>query len=276
MSTRRLENIATHTLLIILALLFLFPFYILIHNALMTDPQMTGFDWIWFPSEPQWRNFVDLFADPLVPMANSFRNSALIAISLATCEILVAIMAGYALARIPHPSRNLIFGLLLSTLLIPGTGTLIPKYVMVAKMGMVNTPQGLVVPQMFSVFSAFMFRQYFLSFPRDLEDAGHVDGLGYWGVFWRIAFPNAWPVIIALGSLALINGWNDFLWPLLIGQKRTWWTVQISLSAYITAQVVVLRLAFAGALLGALPMLIIFLVLQRHIAQGYTRTGIKG
>jgi len=168
---RKFEDVATHALLVILSLLFLLPFYILVRNALMTDPQMTGFDWIWFPPEPQWRNFVDLFADQLVPMANSFKNSAMIAISIAVCEILIAIMAGYALARIPHPGRNLIFGLLLSTLLIPGTGTLIPKYVMVAKMGMVNTPQGLVLPQMFSVFSAFMFRQYFLSFPRDLEDA---------------------------------------------------------------------------------------------------------
>ena len=273
---KRPGDILAHALLVLLALLFLLPFYILVRNALMTDPQITGFDWLWFPPEPQWNNFVDLFADQLVPMANSFKNSALIAVSIAVLEILFAIMAGYALARIPHPRKDLIFGILLSTLLIPGTGTLIPKYVMVAKMGMVNTPQGLIVPQVFSVFSAFMFRQYFLSFPRDLEDAGHVDGLGYWGVFWRIAFPNAWPVIIALGSLALINGWNDFLWPLLIGQKRTWWTVQIALSTYLTAQVVVLRLIFAGALLGALPMLIVFLILQRHIAQGYTRSGIKG
>jgi multiple sugar transport system permease protein len=273
---RAVGSIVRHGLLIILALVFLLPFYILIRNALMTDPQITGFDWIWFPTDPQWKNFPDLFADQLTPMANSFKNSALIAVTSTVLQVLLALMAGYALARIPVRGRNWVLGLILATMLIPGTGTLIPKYVLVAKLGMVNTMPGLIVPNLFSTFMTIMFRQYFLSFPKDLEDAGHVDGLEYWGVFWRIAVPNAWPIIIALGSQSLIASWNDFLWPLLIGQKRSWWTVQIALSTYLTAQVVVLRLAFAGALLGALPMLIIFLVLQRRIAQGYVTSGIKG
>lgn len=272
----KLGDALMHVVLIALAILFLLPFYIMVRNALMTDPQITGFDWIWFPREPQWTNFKDLFADKLVPMANSFKVSALIAVTQTVFRVLIAVTAGYALARVPCRQKYLVQGILLSTMLIPGTGTLIPRYVMVAKMGMVNTPQGLILPSIFSVFQAFMFRQYFLSFPKDLEDAGHVDGLGHWGVFWRIALPNAWPIIIALGSQSLIAGWNDFLWPLLIGQERAWWTVQIALSTYLTAQVVVLRLAFAGALLGALPMLIIFMVLQRRIAQGYVTSGIKG
>lgn len=273
---RKVGNILSHALLIVLAIMFLTPFYILLRNAFMTDPQITGFDWIWFPSDPQFKNFPDLFADQLVPMANSFKNSALIAATQTTLQVLFALMAGYALARIPVKGRNFVLGLVLATMLIPGTGTLIPKYVLVAKLGMVNTLPGLIVPQMFSAFMTVMFRQYFLSFPRDLEDAGHVDGLEYWGIFWRISVPNAWPIIIALGTQSLIASWNDFMWPLLIGQKRSWWTVQIALSTYLTAQVVVLRLAFAGALLGALPMLIIFLILQRRIAQGYVTSGIKG
>jgi multiple sugar transport system permease protein len=273
---RKVGAIASHALLILLAVVFLLPFYILIRNALMLDPQITGFDWIWFPPEPQWKNFSDLFADSLVPMANSFRNSTLIAVTQTTLQVLMSLMAGYALARIQVKGRNLVLGIVLATMLIPGTGTLIPKYVLVAKLGMVNTMPGLIVPNMFSAFMTIMFRQYFLSFPKDLEDAGHVDGLEFWGIFWRIAVPNAWPIIIALGTQAMIASWNDFLWPLLIGQKRSWWTVQIALSTYLTAQVVVLRLAFAGAFLGALPMLIVFLVLQRRIAQGYVTSGIKG
>lgn len=273
---RKPGAILSHALLIILAIIFLLPFYILIRNAFMTDPEITGFDWLWFSKSPQWNNFPDLFADKFVPMANSFKVSTLIAVSSTFFQVLLSVTAGYAIARIPNKRNGLIVGILLFTMLIPGTGSLIPKYVMVAKMGMVNTAWGLVVPNVFNVFNAIMFRQYFLSFPRDLEDAGHVDGLEYWGVFWRIALPNAWPILIALGSQSLIFGWNDFLWPLLIGQKRTWWTVQISLSTYLTAQVVILRLAFAGALLGALPMIIIFLILQKRIAQGYVTSGIKG
>jgi len=273
---RKVGTILSHALLILLAVMFLIPFYIMLRNALMTDMQITSWDWIWFPKEVQWNNFPDLFADPLVPMANSFKNSALIAITHTSLSIFLSLMAGYALARVDVKGKGLVLGVVLATMLIPGTGTLIPKYVLVAKLGMVNTLPGLVVPNLFNAFSTIMFRQYFLSFPKDLEDAGFVDGLSFVGIFWRIAIPNAWPIIIALGSQGLINSWNDFLWPLLIGQDRSWWTVQIAISTYLTAQVVVLRLAFAGAFLGALPMLITFLILQKRIAQGYVTSGIKG
>lgn len=273
---QKLGSVVLHILLIFMAILFLTPLYVLLRNALMTDPQITSWDWSWFAIPPHWENFKDLFADIFVPMANGFKNSTLIAISTVVLETALACTAGYALARVPAKANGLVLGFILSTMLVPGTALFVPRFVLIAKMGWVNTIQGLIVPGVFNAFHTFMFRQYFLNFPRELEDAGRVDGLGYFGIFSRIALPNAWPIIIALGSLTLVNSWNSFLWPLLIGQGREWWTVQVNLSTYLTAQVVVLRLAFAGAFLGALPMLVAFFFLQRYIAEGITRTGIKG
>jgi multiple sugar transport system permease protein len=272
----KIGNVILHVFLILAALVFLVPIYILFRNSLMTDTQITSWEWIWFAIPPHWENYPDLFADILVPMATGFRNSALIALSTVVLQTTIACMAGYALGRIPAQGKGLVLAFILSTMLIPGTALFVPLFVLVAKIGWVNTIQGLIVPGIFSAFNTFMFRQYFLSFPSDLEDAGRVDGLGYFGTFVRLALPNSWPIIIALGSLTLVNSWNAFLWPLLIGQNPKWWTVQVNLSGYLTAQVVKLNMAFAGAFLAALPMLIVFFALQRYIAAGITRSGIKG
>ena len=272
----KIGNIILHVFLIVAALVFLVPIYVLFRNSLMVDAQITSWEWIWFAVPPHWENYPELFADILVPMATGFRNSALISVTTVVLQTTIACMAGYALARIPTRGRGLVLGLILATMLIPGQALSVPLFVLVAKLGWVNTIQGLIVPGLFNAFNTFMFRQYFLSFPSDLEDAGRVDGLSYLGIFLRLALPNSWSIVIALASLTLVNSWNSFLWPLLIGQTPKWWTVQVNLSGYLTAQVVRLNVAFAGAFLGALPMLIVFFVLQRYIAQGITRSGIKG
>lgn len=272
----KIGDVILHVFLILAALVFLVPIYILFRNSLMVDEQITSWEWIWFAIPPHWENYPALFGDILVPMATGFRNSALIAVVTVVLQTAFACMAGYALARIPIRGRGVVLGFILATMLIPGQALSVPLFVLVAKMGWVNTIQGLIVPGLFNAFNTFMFRQFFLGFPSDLEDAGRVDGLNYFGIFWRLALPNSWSIVIALASLTLVNSWNSFLWPLLIGQNPKWWTVQVNLSGYLTAQVVRLNMAFAGAFLGALPMLIVFFVLQRYIAAGITRSGIKG
>lgn len=271
-----LQGVVIQVLLIFLAILFLLPFYVMVRNALATDPEITSFDWVWFPKVVRWDNFKELFADPFVPLAKGFRNSAVISICTLTLQISIACMAGYALARIPYRHRNLVFLLIISTMMIPADALFVPTYALVARFGWINTFQGLIVPGCFSAFNTFMFRQHFIDFPPELEDAGRVDGLGYFGIFRHIAVPNSWPIIMALGSLTLVGSWNSFLWPLVIGQTRDWWTVQVNLAVFLTAQVIRLHEIFAGALLGALPMLVAFFIMQRYIAEGVARTGIKG
>jgi multiple sugar transport system permease protein len=161
---------------------------------------------------------------------------------------------------------------IISTLMIPGAVTFIPTYILVSKVGWVNTLQGVIVPGLFSTFAAFMFRQFYLDFPSELEDAGRVDGLGYVGIYVRLALPNSAGMLMALGVLAFITSWNNFLWPLVVGTT----TIQLDVSSFITSQTVVLHEIFLGSVVAVLPVLAVFLVMQRWIVEGVKFSGVKG
>lgn len=261
-------------LLVALALLFLIPFYLLVRNGLATEQDITSPDWTFFPAHLQWSNITELFDDPAVPMARSLLNSALIAIATTLGTVVLASLAGYGLARIPYRYADQVFYAILGTLMVPAAVTFVPSFVLVSSLGWISTLRGLIIPTVFSAFACFIFRQYFLGFPRELEDAAKVDGLGYWRTYWRIVVPNARPVFAAVSTIVFIGAWNAFLWPLVIGQDKSAWTVQIALSTFTTAQVVNVHELFVAAAVSVLPLLLVFLLLQRHIVAGMERSGI--
>ncbi|MFJ7223783.1 carbohydrate ABC transporter permease [Streptomyces sp. NPDC098090] len=271
---RRLTRGLRLVLLIALAVLFLVPFYLLVRNGLATEADITGADWTFFPHSLQWGNLRELFNDSSVPMLHALWNSAVIAVLTTAGTLLLASMAGYGLARIEYPYASQVFYAFLVTLMIPSAVTFVPSFVLVSSLGWISTLRGLIVPTLFSAFAAFLFRQYFLGFPRELEDASRVDGLGYWRTYWRIVVPNTRPVFAAVGAIVFIGSWNSFLWPLVIGQQRDAWTVQVALATFTTAQTVNLHELFIAAAVSILPLLVVFVVLQRHIIAGAERSGI--
>lgn len=261
-------------LLVALALLFLIPFYLLVRNGLATEQDIASPDWTFFPSRLQWSNITELFDDPAVPMARSLLNSALIAVATTLGTVILASLAGYGLARIPYRYADQVFYAILGTLMVPAAVTFVPSFVLVSSLGWVSTLRGLIIPTVFSAFACFIFRQYFLGFPQELEDAAKVDGLGYWRTYWRIVVPNSRPVFAAVSTIVFIGAWNSFLWPLVIGQDKSAWTVQIALSTFTTAQVVNVHELFVAAAVSILPLLLVFLLLRRHIVAGMERSGI--
>ncbi|MFI8995089.1 carbohydrate ABC transporter permease [Streptomyces sp. NPDC053542] len=261
-------------LLIVLALLFLIPFYLLLRNGLATEADITAPDWTFFPRSLQWGNFAELFADPNLPMARALLNSTVIAVATTLGTLLLASLAGYGLARIPYRHANAVFYAILGTLMVPAAVTFVPSFVLVSSLGWISTLRGLIIPTLFSAFACFIFRQYFLGFPRELEDAARVDGLGYWRTYWRVVVPNSRPVFAAVGTIVFIGAWNAFLWPLVIGQDREAWTVQVALSTFTTAQNVNLHALFLAAAVSILPLVLVFFLLQRYIVAGVERTGI--
>ncbi|HWV34562.1 MAG TPA: carbohydrate ABC transporter permease [Thermomicrobiales bacterium] len=271
-----LTGVLRYLLLILLSLIFLFPFYIMVRNALSTNAEITSFEWVWWPKEMQWSNLTDLFNTTEVNMALGLRNSAILAIVNLIFQTLFASMAGYALARIPFKGSGIVFSIILVTLMVPAAVTFVPTYVVVAKLGGINTLWGVVVPGLFSAFSTFLFRQFYLDFPKDLEEAGRLDGLTYYGLYFRLLLPNSMGIMAALGVLSFINNWNAFLWPSIVGQSPQTRTVQVVLSAFLTAQTINLSALFMGAVVGALPLVIVFLFMQRFIVQGVRMSGIKG
>ncbi|WP_282700436.1 carbohydrate ABC transporter permease [Streptomyces sp. CC219B] len=258
------------------AVLFLIPFYLILRNALSTDAEITGENWKLFPTNLQWGNFGDVWNDTSVPFARSMWNSAVVAVLHTVGVLLVCSLAGYALARIPYKHANKIFYAVLGTLMVPTAVTFVPSFVLVSSLGWVDSYRGLIIPGLFSGFTCFLFRQYFLGFPKELEEAARVDGLGYWGAYWRVVVPNSLNFFAAIATITFINGWNSFLWPLVIGQDPEAWTVQVALSNYMTAQTVVFHQIFMATAISILPLVFVFLFLQRWLVQGIAQTGIKG
>ncbi len=271
-TTRRAPK---YVLASVLALIFLLPFYIMLRNALMTRRQVSSPDWSWLPDPVSWVNFGDLFADPSVPMAHALGNSFLVAIVTAPVGTLLGSMAGYALARINVPGRRAVFTYILVTLMIPQSVTFVPTFVVVGSMGGVNTEWGIIAPNLFSAFTVILFRNFYLRFPAEIEEAGRLDGLGYLGVYRRLVLPNSGAMLASLGALMFIESWNAFLWPLVIGQDPSSWTAQIALSTFLTAQQINLPALFAGALVVIAPLVAMFLVAQRFIVSGIAASGLK-
>lgn len=258
------------------AFLFLIPFYILVRNALSTDAEITGENWKLFPTDIQWGNISELFSDETVPFAQSLWNSAVVATLHTVGVLLVCSLAGYGLARIPYKHANKVFYAVLGTLMVPTAVTFVPSFVLVSSLGWVDTYRGLIIPGLFSGFTCFLFRQYFLGFPKELEEAARMDGLGYWGAYWRVVVPNSLNFFAAMATITFIAGWNAFLWPLVIGQDPSSWTVQVALSSYMTNQTVVFHMIFMATAVSILPLVFVFLFLQRWLVQGIAQTGIKG
>lgn len=261
--------------LVLAAVVFLVPFYLMLRNALSTDLDITAPTWKLFPSSLHWNNFAQLFSDPSVPMARSLVNSIVMSLTQTLGVLLLSGLAGYGLARFQVPYANTVFYLVLGTLLIPAAVTFVPSFVLVSTLGWVSTLRGLIVPGLFQGLATFLFRQYYLGFPKELEEAAQIDGAGYWRTFWRIVVPNSGGFLAAIGTITFIASWNAFLWPLVIAKDSSSWTVQISLSTFLTAQSVNLHELFAAAVVSIAPLLFLFLFLQRWIIAGVERAGIN-
>jgi multiple sugar transport system permease protein len=267
---------ALYAVLVGAALLFLVPFYLLVRNGLATDLDISAPDWRFFPTSLHFDNVTQLLDNRAVPLLSSLRNSAIVSLLQTAGTVLVASMAGYGLARVPYRFANVVFVLILVTLMIPAAVTFVPSYVIVSEIGWLNTYQGLIVPGMFQAFAAFLFRQYFLGFPLELEEAARIDGLSPWGTFWRIVVPNSKGVFAAVASITFLASWNAFLWPLVVGRNQEKWTVQVALSSFLNSQSPRMTQLFVASAIAILPLLVGFLLLQRFIVEGVERTGISG
>ncbi|ANS78151.1 sugar ABC transporter, permease protein [Serinicoccus hydrothermalis] len=272
---RRRYAVFRWVLLLAGTLLFLLPFALLLRGALSTEADLSSARWHWLPPTWEWGNLAEVFDNRTVPMGRALLNSTLIAVSQTVGVLVLSGMAGYGLARIPYRWSNVVFWLITVTLLIPAAVTFVPSFVLVSSLGWISTLRGLIVPGLFQALATFLFRQFFLSFPKEIEEAAALDGLSWWGTFWRVVVPNSTGFAAAIGTITFIGSWNAFLWPLVIGRTPDSWTVQVALSTYLTAQTSQISLLFAAALVAILPLLLMFLVLQRWIVQGVERTGIS-
>jgi multiple sugar transport system permease protein len=274
MRSSRPVVVMRYALLVVLAALFLLPFYVLLRNAFSSEIGMASAHWQWIPDKLNLDNLKALFANDSVGIARALLTSAVVSIVQTAATVLISALAGYGLARIENRLSRLILGMTVLTLMVPAAVTFIPSFVMVSTLGWISTLRGLIIPLLFSAFATFLFRQYFLSFPKELEEAAFIDGAGYWRTFWRVVMPNTYGICAAVGTITFIGSWNAFLWPLLIGQDRNFRTVQVALSQFLTSQRVNMPQLFIGATVAIIPVMLVFIFLQRYLVQGVERSGI--
>ena len=271
---RRGVSAARYVVLTLLALLFLLPFYVLLRNAFATSPELAAARWVWVPADPSLDSLRTLFANDNVQLARSLLNSFVVAVVQTAATVLISAMAAYGLARIPSRWSRPVLVLTVLTLMVPAAVTFVPSFVMVSSLGWISSYRGLIIPVLVSAFATFLFRQHFAAFPKELEEAAALDGAGLWRTFWRVVMPNAYGIAAAVGTITFIGSWNAFLWPLLIGQDRMYRTVQVSLSQFLTSQRVDIPQLFIGAAVAIVPVLLVFVFLQRYLVQGVESSGI--
>ena len=228
----------------------------------------------WWPEDPTLDNFRQLFSK--ASFGTYFMNSTIVAVVVTAGNLIFCSMVGYALAMLDFPGRNVLFGVVMGTLLIPGMVTFVPQFVLAANAGLVGTLPGLFLPFLVAPFGVFLMRQYIKGLPRDLLDAGRVDGAGELRIFWRIILPLCGPALATLGILTFLASWNNFLWPLVVGQTEDSYTLPVALALFAKGQNATnYGLLLAGATVVVMPILLIFLAFQRRFIEGIATTGIK-
>ncbi|MBA8795852.1 multiple sugar transport system permease protein [Friedmanniella endophytica] len=263
-----------YLVLILLAIVFLIPFYVLLRNAFSTQQNIAAATWHWLPDNVGLSGLTDLFGNSNVPIARSLLNSVVVSVVQTVATVIISALAGYGLARIDHKAARLVLVMTVLTLMVPAAVTFIPSFVMVSSLGWISSLRGLIVPGLFSAFATFLFRQFFLGFPHELEESAQIDGAGYWRTFWRVVMPNTFGICAAVGTIVFIGSWNAFLWPLLIGQDDAHRTIQVALSQFLTSQRILYPQLFLGSLVSMIPVLLVFVFLQRYLVQGVERSGI--
>lgn len=271
----RAGGVAAYAAASVLAVLFLLPFYIIVRNAFSTQQAIVSPQWRWWPDALGGGTLPNVLGNANLGIVRALGTSLVVSVTQTVLTVLISLMAGYALARWRTPASRVVLGLTVFTLMVPAMVTFIPTFVMVSSLGWISSYRGLIVPVIFSAFATFMFRQGFLEFPRELEEAAAIDGANTWTTFWRIVVPNAMGTVAAVGTITFIGAWNAFLWPLLIAQDPQMRTIQVVLSQFMTSQGTRYPEMFTGALIGIVPALVVFVVLQRWLVQGVEQSGLK-
>ncbi len=273
---KRLGTVLKYAILIFGAILMVFPFAWMIDASLMTSSEIQRRPPALYPAEIQWHNFTDLL--DVLPFGRLYLNSLFVTIATVIGVLFTSSLAGFAFAKYQFPGREVLFYIILATMMIPFFVTLIPVFYIVRQLGWINTYQGLIFPSITSAYGIFLMRQFIFSVPDELLDAARIDGAPEPMIYWRIIIPLTRPALATLGTFTFIGSWNAFLWPLLVINSRDLYTVPLGLNTLriFASEQRNLNLLMSGTVLSVVPTLILFIFLQRYFIQGITLTGLKG
>lgn len=249
------------------------PFLWMVSTSLMGEFEVFRYPPPLLPASPRWRNYPEALT--ALPFARFFANSAILALFTVVGQLATGAAAGYAFARYQFAGRSALFAGYLGALMVPGIVLLIPRFLIIDAMGGVDTIAGLVSTEIVSAWSVFLMRQFFLTLPRDTEDAARIDGASEWAVFWHVALPLARPALATLALFSFIDAWKNFLWPLVITRSMDQRVVEVGVASFHGIYYANWPFQMAAAVTALAPILIVFLFTQRYFTRGIQLSGFR-
>ncbi|MCK9348356.1 MAG: carbohydrate ABC transporter permease [Sphaerochaeta sp.] len=268
------STIAVYLLLILSALVMLLPFAWMISASLKLDKDVFSFPIQWIPSEPRWENYAEIWTT--IPLGLFIKNTAKLTVIVTFLQLLTSSFAAYAFAKLQFKGRNFLFLGYVATIAMPWHVYMVPQFIMMRSFGLNNTHLSIIFLQAFSAFGVFLMKQFYMSVPDELCEAARIDGMSEYSIWWKIMLPLSKPALSTLTIFTFVNTWNDFLGPLLYLTRTELKTIQIGLRMFISQYSSEYGLIMAASVVALVPVVIVFLSLQKFFVQGVATAGLKG
>jgi multiple sugar transport system permease protein len=268
------KRVGFYTALLLLTIVFVSPLLFMVSTSFKTNFEAAQPTWI--PKEPTTEGYSFIFNASQTPVLRWFLNSMLAATGQAVVILAVASMAAYALARMNFRGKNVVFAMIIATLFVPIFTLIIPNFLIIDRLGWLDSLWALIIPGAAGAFGVFFLRQFFLSLPRELEEAAVLEGANSWQIFTKVILPLSKPALATLAVISFLSNWNDFIWPIYVLFSPENFTLPPGLGILQGAYTINYPVVMAGAALASVPALILFLFAQRYIIEGVSRSGLKG
>ncbi len=267
-------KIAVYVILILLSILTVIPFAWMLSASLKLNKDVFAWPMEWIPSNPQWQNYINIWTK--IPLLKFISNTAFLTVVVTLLQLLTSSFAAYAFAKLHFKDRNLLFLGYIATIAVPWQAYMVPQFMMMRAWHLNNTHLAIICLQAFSAFGVFLMKQFYEGVPSELCEAARIDGLTEYGIWARIMLPLSKPALSTLTIFTFVSTWNDFLGPLIYLTKNELKTIQIGLRMFISQYSAEYGLIMAASVIALIPVLIVFLSLQKYFVQGVASTGIKG
>lgn len=269
-----IEQIVVHLILIIWLLISVIPFLWMLSTSFKGPGEIFLFPPKWIPKNPTLKNYKDLFQQ--MNFGRPFLNSIIVSLSTTFLSVLLATMAGYGFAKFNFKNKNVLFLIILGTVMVPGQITMIPVFLLLTKLNLLNTYWGLILPALANAFNIFFMRQFISGIPDELIEAAKMDGANEGWIFFKVILPLSKPAMAAITIFTFTGSWNNFLWPLIIATDESMYTLPVAISVLGGQYTENIAMQMAGSVIVILPLIIVFLFTQKYFIKGITFTGLKG
>ncbi|MFE9313329.1 carbohydrate ABC transporter permease [Streptomyces sp. NPDC088353] len=272
-TTRLLGRVLLYAALLALSAVILVPFVWMLVSSVKRDNDVLTVPIQWIPQEFHWDNFTRIWTR--IPLLTYLGNSLFLSVTITALQVLTGSFAAYGFAKARFPGRDALFLAYVSTIAVPWQAYMVPQYIIMERLGLVNTHLSLILLQAFGAFGVFLMRQYYLTIPDEISEAARLDGLSEYGIWARIVLPLSKPALASLALLTFVNTWNDYMGPFIYLTDNDLWTVQIGLRQFVGIYDSQYAMIMTGSVLSVLPILVVFLLGQRYFVQGIATSGMK-